>query len=163
MSARGRAQVSAAFGLVEFVAAAAILEDRRGEFLERRLIDNSRLGGLDILFEFGEPGVEVRLVLPDRRQRRGAAAGLAVVGEQSRRFRRPFVESFSDSFTAARSKGAFPFDMSNSFFAASPSCFISARRSAIGSVSANTAPTPQANAIATITERFMSLSPHTPR
>jgi hypothetical protein len=36
---------------------------------------------------------------------------------------------------------------------------MSARRSAIGSASANTALMPQANAIATATKRFMSLSP----
>jgi hypothetical protein len=55
---RGRTQVSAAFGLEQFVAAAAILEDGRREFLERRLIDNPGLGGGDILGEFVEAGVE---------------------------------------------------------------------------------------------------------
>ena len=53
----------------------------------------------------------------------------------------------------------FPFDMSNIFFAAMPSFFISARRSAIGSVSAHTAPTPHANAITTVVKRFITLSP----
>ena len=52
-----------------------------------------------------------------------------------------------------------PFDMSNIFFAAMPSFFMSARRSAIGSVSAHTAPTPQAKAITTVVKRFMTLSP----
>src|SRR5271169_1101743 len=81
-----RAQVSAALGLVELVAAAAILEHGRRELLEARLIDDARLGGGDILREFNEPGVEVGLVLPNGRQRRGAAAGLAGVRKQGRLF-----------------------------------------------------------------------------
>ena len=80
---RGRSQASAALGLVELVTAAAILEDGRREFLERRLINDSRLRRLDVLDEFGEAGVEISLVLPDRRQGRSAAAGLAVVGTSS--------------------------------------------------------------------------------
>ncbi len=48
--------------------------------------------------------------------------------------------------------------MSNIFFAAMPSFFIRARRSAIGSVSAQTALTPQAKAITKVVKRFMTLS-----
>src|SRR3984957_5470522 len=83
ISARGRTQVSAALCLVQFVTAAAVLEHGRRELLECRLIRNPGLGGLDILDELGEAGVEVRLVLPDRGQGCCAAAGLGVVGKQS--------------------------------------------------------------------------------
>src|ERR1700722_8991605 len=87
----GRTQISAAFGLIKLVTAAAVLEYGGSELLECRLVRNSGLGGLHILGELGEAGVEVRLVLPDCRQRRRPAARLTVVGKESRRFRRPLV------------------------------------------------------------------------
>src|SRR5271157_2479751 len=58
----------------------------------------------------------------------------------------------------AKSNGTLPFAISNNAFAAMPSFFISARRSVIGSVSAHTAPTQQAIAIAVVDKRFTGLS-----
>ena len=58
----------------------------------------------------------------------------------------------------AKSNGTLPFAISNNAFAAMPSFFISARRSVIGSVSAHTAPTQQAIAIAVVVKRFTGLS-----
>src|SRR6202021_2286972 len=92
ISARGRTQISAAFGLIEFVAAAAVLEHGWRELLECRLIRNSGLGSLDVLDELGEAGVEAPLFPPDRGRPPRSAASLAVVRKQRCGLRRAFVE-----------------------------------------------------------------------
>src|SRR5712671_1464683 len=66
------------------VASAAVLLHRRKGLLETRLI--LHLGGrlLRVGAELGELGVDVGLLLPDRRQRRGFAPGLGIFGKQVR-------------------------------------------------------------------------------
>ena len=135
------------------MAPAAILEHGRRELLESRLVRNSSLGGLDILGEFNEAGLEVRLVLPDPGNAAVPPPVLLLSGNKAADFVAPSLSVCRDSFTVARSNGILPFDMSNSFFAAWPSCSMSARLSAIGSVSAKTAVTPQARTNATATKR----------